>query len=624
MQLCVLNFSQNLQDMTQNFFFKRVKVAKLFFPKWHLKLFNISWLILLLFSFIGSSCKKVVEETGSIGVCPIVLSVTPPNGATKVVLNTNLTATFNEVMDTATINTTTFVVMQGTTRIPGIVTYTGNTATFTPAGLLVVNAVYTATITTGAKDIAGNALVANYVWSFNTGNAPSVLSTDPVNGASNVVLAKIITATFNSAMNPTTINANTFVIKQGANLIPGVVTYSGVIATFTPNAPLSANLVYTGTITTGAKDTSGNALMSNYNWSFSTSAVPMVILTDPLDSAINVGINKIITATFSTVMDPTTITSSTYYVKQGVNLISGVVSYSGTKASFTPTNPLALNTVYTATVTTGAKDQTGKALANNYVWTFTTSSQPPPSPSILGSASTFGAFGGNAGITNQGLNTVINNGGIGTTAASTLVTGFHDGITNAVYTETPLNVGLVTGGIFTAPPAPGTATSFTTASNAFLDATNAYNSISPASMPGGTDPGAGELGGLTLAPGIYKSASGTFKITNGNLTLDAMGNPNAVWVFQTAAGLTIGIAGPTGARSVNMINGALPKNVYWYVGSAATINAAGGGVMVGTILSQAGVSFSTSGNAVQTVLNGRAISLSASVTMVNTTINVPN
>jgi hypothetical protein len=104
--------------------------------------------------------------------------------------------------------------------------------------------------------------------------------------------------------------------------------------------------------------------------------------------------------------------------------------------------------------------------------------------------------------------------------------------------------------------------------------------------------------------------------------LDAQGDPNATWIFQTASGLTVGIAGPTGARSVIMINGGLPKNVYWYVGSAATINGAGGGIMVGTIISSAGVTFSTAGNAVQTVLNGRAISLNASVTMVNTTINV--
>jgi hypothetical protein len=155
------------------------------------------------------------------------------------------------------------------------------------------------------------------------------------------------------------------------------------------------------------------------------------------------------------------------------------------------------------------------------------------------------------------------------------------------------------------------------------DANSAYDSISPASKPGGTDPGAGELGGLTLTPGIYKAAGATFNITTGNLTLDAKGDPNAVWIFQTTAALTVGVAGPTGARSVIMINGGSPKNVYWYVGSAATINGAGGGVMVGTIIASAGVTFSTAGNTVQTVLDGRALSLNASVTMVNTTINVP-
>jgi uncharacterized repeat protein (TIGR02543 family) len=244
-------------------------------------------------------------------------------------------------------------------------------------------------------------------------------------------------------------------------------------------------------------------------------------------------------------------------------------------------------------------------------------------PSILGDAALFGAFGGAAGITNDGLNTIINNGSIGTTGASTLITGFHDGTTADIYTETPLNKGNVTGRIYTAPPAPGNATSFAMATKGLSDATTAYNSISPASKPGGSDPGAGELGGLTLQPGVYKSAGSTFQITNGDLTLDAKGDPNAVWIFQTAAGLTVGVAGPAGARSVKLVNGALAKNVYWYVGSAAVINAAGGGVMTGTIISTAGVTFSTAGNAVQTVLNGRALSLVASVTMVNTTINVP-
>ncbi len=148
------------------------------------------------------------------------------------------------------------------------------------------------------------------------------------------------------------------------------------------------------------------------------------------------------------------------------------------------------------------------------------------------------------------------------------------------------------------------------------------NSISPVTQPGGIDPGAGELGGLTLTPGVYMAT--TFKISNVDLTLDAQGDSNAVFVFQTAAALTVGIPGPTGARSIILTNGALARNVYWYVGSAATINGAGGGTMVGTIIAYSAITFSTAGNGNQTVLNGRALSLNASVTMVNTTINATN
>jgi hypothetical protein len=306
----------------------------------------------------------------------------------------------------------------------------------------------------------------------------------------------------------------------------------------------------------------------------------------------------------------------------GTTAVAGAVTYSGVIATFNPSQNLIPNTTYTATITTAAQSSDGVALQSDFVWTFTTR-QVVVGPNI-GSVERFGAFGGNAGVTNQGLFTEINNGGFGTTAASTLVTGFHDEMTGDVYTETPLNVGGVSGGIFTAPPAPGTATSFAIAQQGLQDANDLYLAISPASMPGGSDPGAGELGGLTLPPGVYKAAGGTFGITNGDLVLDAQGDPDAVWVFQTDAGLTVGTAGPAGARSVRLINGASSANVFWYVGSAATINGAGGGVMEGTIVSSAGVTLSTPGNEVLTVLNGRAISLVASVTMVNTIINVPN
>ena len=559
-----------------------------------------------------------------VGLCPIVESTTPLSNALNVPLGQVITATFNEEMDPGSINSTSFIVA-GSSPLAGTVSYSGKTASFKPLSPLSENTTYTAKITTKVKDVMGNFLQLEYVWVFSTGTLlrPVVIAVDPINDATSVPLNKTISATFNMGMNPASLNNNTFKVSQGTNAVAGSISYTGSTVSFIPASPLLANKIYTVTITTGVKNSMDTPMTADYTWNFTTDMIPTVIATDPMNNAINVALNQTVTANFSTIMDAASINTGTFTLKQGTTTIQGTVSYSGTTASFNPANSLVVGKIYTATITNGAKSIGGNSMVADYVWNFTTVLLPPvPSVIDLGTAAMFGAFGGNAGITNQGLNTVINNGSLGTTAASTLITGFHDGL--IVYTETPLNVGNVTGDIFAAPPAPGTATSLAIAQKGLLDANAAYLSISPAAKPGGSDPNAGELGGLTLAPGVYKSASGTFKISNGNLTLDAQGDPNATWIFQTASGLTVGIAGPTGAKSVIMINGGLPKNVFWYVGSAATINSAGGGTMVGTIIANSGVTFSTAGNANQTVLNGRAISLVASVTMVNTTINVPN
>lgn len=253
---------------------------------------------------------------------------------------------------------------------------------------------------------------------------------------------------------------------------------------------------------------------------------------------------------------------------------------------------------------------------------------PVPATAItLASASPFGVFGGSAGVTNQGLNTVVN-GDVGTTAVSTAVTGLHDPGPGCTYTETGLNAGLVTGLIRTAAPPPtiacpseGTAATFAIATQARADALVAYNTL--AGLPAGPNAGAGNLANLTLPPGVYTAAAGSFKIEGGNLTLDAQGDPNARWVFQMPTTLTVGGPGAAFPASVVLAGGAQAKNVYWQVGSAATINAGGGGTMVGTIISQAGAAVSTAGNAALVTINGRVLSLGASVTLVNTVINVP-
>ena len=252
--------------------------------------------------------------------------------------------------------------------------------------------------------------------------------------------------------------------------------------------------------------------------------------------------------------------------------------------------------------------------------------------SLLRVASTFGAFGAGAGITNQGVFTVVN-GDIGSTSASTLITGFHDS-TGDSYTETTLNIGNVTGRVYTDAPPPvifapggpfgGTAATKAIADAAFADATNAYNFLAGLSTTGPDPSAAGELSGKTVAPGVYKSAGDSYNImSGGTLTLDAQGDPNATWVFQMGTSLTVGVIGGglTPAKVVFKDGIGQAGNVYWQVGSSATINT--GATIVGTIIAGAGISFSTAGQSIITTLDGRALALGASVTMVNTVINVP-
>jgi hypothetical protein len=380
------------------------------------------------------------------------------------------------------------------------------------------------------------------------------------------------------------------------------------------------------TVTTAVQDSRGTALASDYTWSFTTGASadvtsPTVSAVSPTNGATGLCLSSTISATFDEPMDPTTINAATFTVTDAGAAVAGQVSYDSTAhiASFVPTNAAGLGTSRPLVVTvksggTGVKDLAGNAMAADRVFGFTTGTQACAASVDLKSAAAFGAFGGGAGVTSQGVNTVVN-GNVGTTAACTLITGLHDAAN--VYTETPLNTGLVNGSIDCGPPAPGTSTSLANATQASADALAAYNAL--AALPRGADPGAGQLGGLVLPAAVYSSAGGTFAVTTGDLTLDAQGDANAVWVFQSSAALTVGLTATP--RSVLLINGAQAKNVFWQVGSAARIE--DGSTMVGTIIAPAGVTISTAGQLGQTTLTGRAIGITASVTMVNTTVVAP-
>ena len=139
------------------------------------------------------------------------------------------------------------------------------------------------------------------------------------------------------------------------------------------------------------------------------------------------------------------------------------------------------------------------------------------------------------------------------------------------------------------------------AARAQADLTTAFDDA--AGRPGATSLG-GELGGQTLAPGLYKSAVGSFGITLVDLTLDAQGNQNAVWIFQMPSStLTVG-----NGRQVILAGGAQARNIFWQVGSSATLGTTS--VFKGNILAFTAITVQTGAR-----LDGRALARNAAVTL---------
>ena len=643
-----------------------------------------TWLMMAALGALAAGCGRdaILGSQGVAALVPAVTAETPADGATNVLTNTTVvTATLNEAVSPLTGTASMTVTCAAPCVNPtGLVTldatHTIATFTLTPGTALATHADYTGTITGATSLASGVAMAAPFTWHFTTVAAPSdltrprVLTTNPATTIPGPTLGvpsnSAISAVFTKDMAPATIIGANFTVTCTLPLAcvspTGGVSYSAGARTlvFTPAANLTAGDTYTATITTGVTDLSGNALAGNqaplpgasdYVWTFTAAAASpvgnvSVGLTNPAAGSNTAcssgGINADFTVPSGLRMDPTTLTPTTFVVTGPAPASTPVTAASisldpstGQIATFTPQNPLTPGVTYTATIeggATGVKDLAVPAntMSANFTWNFTVAAPMPSclAPIPLRSAAPFGTFGGSAGMTNSGILTVIN-GDIGTTAVSTKVTGFHDTAPGCTYTEVlGADVGAVNGLIYTAPPPPtvscpneGTAVTAAIAMQARADALTAYNAL--VALPGGPDPGAGNLAHLVLVPGNYTAAAGTFKIEGGDLTLDALGDANAVWVFQMATTLTVGGPGAAFPQSVILVNGAQAKNVYWQVGSAATINAGGGGTMVGTIISQAGAAFSTAGNVAIVTLDGRAISLGASVTLVDTVINVP-
>jgi hypothetical protein len=545
---------------------------------------------------------------------PTVTSTIPADGAADVALNAAIVATFSEPMNAATI-TAANVLVTGplTTAVPGTVSYdtTNSTATFLPQSLLAANTLFTATVTVGVEDLAGNALAADHTWTFTTGNTadttpPTVTFVSPTHLATSVPLDQNVTALFDEPMDTTTLNTTTFTVTEnGSVAVTAVVTSNGTQITLNPTANLLPNTLYTAVITVGVTDVAGNPLAAQYEWDFTTGSAtdttpPTVISTDPADTNTDVPLNQVVTAIFSELMNSSTVNGTSFTLLNGAVSVAGTVACPGTTATFTPTASLLASTTYTAIITTAVTDLAANAMVVEVAWSFTTGAAAAqgPAPVVLGTAINF-AILAKAAVSTTGITAVTGNVGL-SPAAGSFLTGFSETMDASNVFSTSA---VVAGQLFAADYAPPTPTNMTTA---ILDMQIAYTDAAGRTLPDFTELGAGDINGLTLAPGLYKWGTGVSMSTGVTIS----GGANDVWIFQIAQDLTIG-----NGAIVTLAGGAQAKNIFWQVAGQTTLGTTSD--FKGIILCQTQIVCSTGA-----VVLGRALAQTA-VTLDATSITAP-
>ncbi|SDG78108.1 Ig-like domain-containing protein [Flavobacterium omnivorum] len=324
--------------------------------------------------------------------------------------------------------------------------------------------------------------------------------------------------------------------------------------------------------------------------------VPTVALTSPLSSDTNVARNKVVSVNFSVQMDASSINTTTFTLKQGGNPVLGTVSYSGTTAQFVPFTVLSANTLYTATLTTGVKSAEGVAISANKQWDFTTTANVNTGLKAvsLGSAGNYVIL---AKTTITNVPTSVITGDLGLSpAATSYITGFSltdfTGYAKAAQ---------VTGKVFAADMVSPTSTNLTTAVENMI---TAYNDAAGRPSPNFVELGAGNIGGKTLTPGLYKWTSAV--TVPSNITIS--GSADDVWIFQISGDLAM-----SAATRVILQGGAKASNIFWQVAGQASFGTTSH--FEGIILSKTGVTFRTGAS-----FNGRALAQTAVILDGNTVV----
>jgi hypothetical protein len=309
---------------------------------------------------------------------------------------------------------------------------------------------------------------------------------------------------------------------------------------------------------------------------------PTLISSNPANHATDIVLNKVVTVTFSEEMNPTTISTTTFTVKKGQTPVTGAVSYSGTTATFTPLVMWTAASTYTATITNGAENLEGIALKANNEWSFTTGSTVASISAVdLGTAGNYVILAKSA-INNNPTSDITGDLGL-SPAATSYITGFA--LTDATGYATSDQV---TGQIFAADMVSPTSTNLTTAVENMI---TAYNDAAGRPFPDFLELGTGNIGGQTLAPGLYKWTSTVTLPTDVTIS----GAADDIWIFQISGDLNM-----SASVIVTLEGEAKAENIFWQVAGEATFGATSH--FEGIILSMTGITFQTGAS-----FNGRAL-----------------
>ena len=311
-------------------------------------------------------------------LAPTVTYAAPSNNATGIGTNTKLTITFSEPMDEDSLGKAIRLVDDdSSTPVPlqnAVFDAENNIATVAAQSPLTPGRRHCATVSTSARDLAGNALAQAYNWCFVTAAgadamAPTVASFTPADGATNVPINRAVAMSFSEPMDAASVDAAFSLKSAGRTPVAGSLAYIGQAAVFTPQAPLAPNTTYVATLGHGAKDLAGNEMAADRQWSFTTGAgadatPPTVLGVSPPNGAQGVPGNTILTVNFSEPVYPFT------FGKIDGKVVDVAIDYTTQTVSLIPTGGLGANKIYQSSMQ--AIDLAGNAMPAPYNWSFTT------------------------------------------------------------------------------------------------------------------------------------------------------------------------------------------------------------------------------------------------------------